>query len=184
MTQPDPGDFPAAPTVPRTAFPRRFLFLLMSFLRFRHDHGVFWFWGRKRREENYILDLLRRYPGLEDRSYRELEPAALRVRFSLARGRIFNIAMIGAAIIYVFCMYYLSNPLLVFLRRFGLRLSQPVMFVLSIVLAAVTWELIRRAYIVSGIDRAVAAEYPRTFCTCGYCLTGLPSGSKCPECGK
>lgn len=140
---------------------------------------MFWYLGNKRRETSYIRDLVRRYPGFEDRPDSELEPIAVRVRFALVRGRIHLFSLIGAVV-----AYFLSTPLFALLRWFGLRLSHGWIMLIAITLAVVTWELIRRAYIATEIDRAIAAEHPNVFCTCGYCLQGLPAGSRCPECGK
>jgi len=149
-----------------------------SFWAARHADGPFWFWGRRRREERFVLQLLSTYPGLADQRRSDLLPVVTRVRAALRGWRVFIVSGsvgIGAAVL-VFVGF-------LGLRAVGVSFSSLFKYAVLSIVVAVASDVVRRIYIRQEMTRATAAVFPSLFCPCGYCLIGLAPDGRCPECG-
>jgi len=154
------------------------LWWLGSLVVLQQTGGLFWFWGRQGRERRFIHRMLQAYPGLAERPPSELTKVAQRVLASLG---IWKITLASVAVTMVTLL--LATPVFIAIRQFGVSLPQWSKVVLAVFAAGIASDQVRRWFISRALDRGVADVYPTLFCSCGYCLMGLPLGSLCPECG-
>jgi VanZ family protein len=161
----------------RRSFSDRLLWYLGSF-QFLFFRRSLWKSFRRWREEKLIRKLLITYPGLADRPRSEQLEVSERIFASLEVWRI-KFLSIASAI----AAAYATTPILMAVAAAGIRLPQWSKIVIVVLAAGIAGDLVRRWFINRYIDRAVAEVYPTQFCKCGYCLIGLPPGSRCPECG-
>src|SRR5947209_5743970 len=72
----------------------RLLWLHGSYWAARHEGGAFWFWGRRGREERFVVRLLSTYPGLAGQKPSLLLAVAERVRAALRGWPVFTVSSV------------------------------------------------------------------------------------------
>ena len=141
--------------------------------------GWSWVIGRHARERAFVRRLLAEYPGLGEQPREHLNRVADRALSPLARWPS-RIATLGAMVIGGFAAKSAWSVLFAWGAPLPPWTRPPAIAAVAICAG----ESIRRAYVRRDVARAIAASYPTAFCTCGYCLIGLPeSVGLCPECG-